>query len=178
MTEISSLLNKCVDTDFTTKKTYLCHKSWYQLSENAGEGDLVIMLDASPVKTSPSLKCVSASGDVFLAISHSDWQFDYLIAEDVEHITNINAFLLYTDDNEAEVERLLIRDKRELSSQLRSKLAGLMPEMKDRYIEDNYERYALNLLNAGAVRLVDHYIHDNAALYGFDRVPVLHQEAE
>lgn len=177
MTRMSSVLSRPVESEISSKKMFMCHKSWYLLSDNLGSGDLVLVLNVPSVKKEPVAQSVAFAQGHALVLSSDEWDADFIIGEDVEHITALNIYIVPVSDERAEIIKLMRREKPVISDAIRKDLIGLSSELKERYIDQNYERYAIGLIGAGGLNVADHYIEKIPKLMGFCDVKIKHQGA-
>jgi hypothetical protein len=177
MTSMSSVLSRPVESEISSKKLFLCHKSWYLLSDNLGSGDLVVVLNVPSVKKEPVAQSVAFEQGHGLLLSSEEWDADFIIGIDVEHITALNIFIVPVSDERAEIIKLLRRARPVISDAIKKELIGLSSELKERYIEQNYERYAIGLIGSGVVNVADYYIEKIPKLMGFCDVKIKHQGA-
>lgn len=165
MIDLSSILNTPIESDFTEKVTFLCHKAWYYLLEDNGDAELVIMLSEKPPQKSPSLKTVYASEVNYLVISDIGWESDYIIAEDLSHITSLKMTFIEVKDAHRELESLLEKERERLSASLSKSLSGIAPENTSMYLDNNIHRFFLFLLEEGAISIASQYVSDNKIVY-------------
>jgi hypothetical protein len=175
MANISSILSNPTDIELNSKKSILCHKSWYLLSNENDSGNLVILLNASAPKLNLSVESIELSNGYHAVLSSESWGFNYMIKEDIEHLNRVNVYVVPVTDERTEVIKLMFREKQKISKLLKEELIGLSDDLKNRYIEQNYDRYMLSLLEIGAVNLADFYIERKSSLMGFDGLRVSHQ---